>query len=306
MLTKSQKNSILEAIENERVILGSYTKVSTKIDIATATITNNMKNQHRWSYVSDSMWSKAAHALGVTFETTTWNIVDTTNSKLMESALKLAQTESMFIAISEKAGSGKTAGIRKYKMEDESNAVFNLQCQEWTKKQFMINLSQHLGITLRTNETLAIGNQVIEFMKERASVGKPLLILDEADKLRPSALRYLIHFYNLLEDECGLVICGTENLEKEIKRGVQKALKGYDEIDSRLGRKFINLVGITHQDVVNICSSNGITEPLIIGRIWDESEAKDRLISGKYVQVVSDLRRLKRLIQRERKKLNLN
>lgn len=306
MLTKSQKNTILHAIEQEKTILGSYTKVSTKIDIATATITNNMRNQDRWTYVSDSMWTKAAHALGVTFESTTWNIVDTTNSKLMESALRLAQTESMFIAISEKAGSGKSAGIKKFKLEDESNAVFNLQCQEWTKKQFMHNLSQHLGITLRTNETLAIGNQIIEFMKERASVGKPLLILDEADKLRPSALRYLIHFFNLLEDECGLVICGTENLEKEIKRGVNRALKGYDEIDSRLGRKFINLVGITHEDVVNICSSNGITEPIILNRIWDESEAKDRLIGGRYIKVVSDLRRLKRIIKRELQKLNLN
>lgn len=306
MITKSQKQSIWDLIEKEVKVLGSYSKVANKIDIATATITNNMKNEHRWELVSEAMWIRAANSLGYTFEKNAWAIVDTTNSRLMESALNLAKSDSMFLAISEKAGSGKSAGIKKFKLEDRSNDVFVITCQEWTKKQFMINVAQFLGISLKTSDTLGIGNQVIEFMKERAAVGKPLLILDEADKLRPSAIRYLIHFYNSLEDECGLVICGTDNLEKEIKRGVQKATKGYDEIDSRLGRKFIHLVGITYEDCVNICTSNGITEPSIIAKIWDESEAKDRLISGKYVKVVSDLRRLKRTIKRELQKLNLN
>lgn len=306
MLTKYQKRQILEAIDREKSSLGSYNKVATKIGVATATITNNMRNEDRWELVSDSIWAKAATAVGFTFEKQSWNIVDTTNSRMMESVLNLAKSDSMFIAISEKAGSGKSAGIKKFKLEDQTNDVFAIECQEWTKKQFMLNLSQSLGISLKAQDTLSIGNQIVEFFKERASVGKPLLILDEADKLRPSALRYIIQFYNALEDESGLVICGTDNLEKEIKRGVQKATKGYDEIDSRLGRKFIHLIGITYDDCVNICTENGVTEPSIISKIWDEAEPKDRLVSGKYIKVVSDLRRLKRIILRERKTLNLN
>jgi hypothetical protein len=306
MLTKLQKRGILDALAKEVQVLGSWTKVATKVGLATATLTNNMRNEDRWEFVSDSVWTKAGNAVGYTFEKNVWHVVDTTNSKLMAAALNLAQSDSMFIGISEKAGSGKTAGVRKFKAEDDTNSVFLLQCQEWTKKQFLINLSQYLGLNLGTTETLTIGNKIIEAIKERASVGKPLLILDEADKLRPSAIRFLIHFYNNLEDECGLVICGTDNLEKEIKRGVQKATKGYDEIDSRLGRKFIHLVGSNYEDVVNICQSNGITEPGIIARIWADSEAKDKLIGGKYVAVCQDLRRLKRIIQKERKILNLN
>lgn len=299
MINQTQKQAILNLIEREKDILGSYSKVATKAGVAIATITNQMKNPDRWPLVKDTMWVKVGKALGFTFQKREWKLVETTNSRLMASVLKLAQEESMFIAISEKAGSGKTAGIASYKHEDETNMVFVLQCEEWTKKQFLSALAQSLGLTDFTGNCLRIGNLIISALKERAAIGQPLLILDEADKLRPSALRFIIHFYNNLEDECGLVICGTDNLEKEIKRGVLKASKGYDEIDSRLGRKFVHLHGISEKDCINICRANGISDSGTISRIWKECEPKDRLISGKYLEIISDLRRLKRIVQRE-------
>lgn len=301
MITNEQKQGIQNLIEKEKELLGSYSKVATKAGVAVATITNNIKNPERWPLVKDSMWVQVGKALGYTFQKREWKLVETTNSKLMASVLKLAQEESMFIAISEKAGSGKTAGILKYKREDESNMVFVLQCEEWTKKQFLSSLAQSLGLTDFSGNCLKIGNQIIAALKERAAIGQPLLILDEADKLRPSALRFIIHFYNNLEDECGLVICGTDNLEKEVKRGVQKAAKGYDEIDSRLGRKFVHLHGISEEDCQNICIANGITNTGTISKIWRESEPQDKLIGGSYYAMISDLRRLKRIIKRELK-----
>lgn len=209
----------------------------------------------------------------------------------------------MFLAISDKAESGKTAGINKYKREDETGMVFTLQCEEWTKKQFLLAFAQSLGIAPNpSHNTLTIGNEIISFLKEKASVGTPLCIWDEADKLRPAALRFSINFYNKLEDEVGLVICGTENLEKEIKKGVQKAAKGYDEIDSRFGRKFVHLHGITFEDCKNICTENGISDSGLIAKIWQECEPKDKLVKGKYVSVLSTgFRRLKRIVLRELK-----
>lgn len=301
MITQSQKQAILLLVEKEKDILGSYSKVATKAGVAVATITNNMRNPERWDFVKDTMWVQVGKSLGYTFQKKSWTIVPTTNSRLMFSVLTLAQEESMFIAISEKAGSGKTAGIEQFKKDDTTNMVFVLKCQEWTRKQFLSALCQSLGIPDYRGNALHIGNLIITSLKERAANGQPLLILDEADKLRPSALRFMIHFYNELEDECGLVICGTENLEKEIKKGVRRAAKGYDEIDSRLGRKFIHLSGITQADCKAICKGNGIEDDATIAKIWRECEPSERLIAGKYTYMISDLRRLKRVIIRELK-----
>lgn len=78
---------------------------------------------------------------------------------------------------------------------------------------------------------------------------RPLLILDEADKLSDSVLYFFITLYNHLEDECGIVLCATNHLEKRIVRGIKLNRKGYSEIWSRLGRKCVPLKGVSAADV---------------------------------------------------------
>jgi type II secretory pathway predicted ATPase ExeA len=128
---------------------------------------------------------------------------------------------------------------------------------------------------------------------------KPLLIIDEADKLRPAALRSLIPLYNNLEGQLGLVIMGTDNLEKEIKRGVKFNQKGMDEIDSRFGRNFIHLMGATKNDVVRICEANGITDKALAAALFKECEPRQVQVQGQHTLVIEDLRRLKRCVERE-------
>lgn len=307
MITEEQKKQVWSLIEAEKRKLSSYTKVANKLGISTATVTNNMRNRERWGFVSDSVWIRAGKILGFSFKKSSWNIVDTNNSRLMHSVLNLAQTEAMFIGISERAGSGKSTGILSFRKADETDSVYTLQCEEWTRKQFLIQLTQNIGQTPKRSDSVqTLSDNFISAMKEKSAVSQPVLILDEADKLRPSALRFLIHFYNQLEDEVGLVICGTENLEKEIKKGVEKATKGYDEIDSRLGRNFVHLQGVTLEDARSIAIANGLSSEGQIKKVWAECDPRDRRVGNRYIPMVSDLRRLKRVIQRERKMQTFN
>ncbi len=140
--------------------------------------------------------------------------------------------------------------------------------------------------------------KVIDFFQQRAKY-KPLLIIDEADKLRPAALRSLIPIYNELEEQLGMVIMGTDNLEKEVKRGVRFDKKGFDEIDSRFGRNFIHLVGATQKDVADICAANGITDTVLQTSIFKECEPRQIMVQNQPRTVVEDLRRVKRAVQRE-------
>lgn len=91
MLTSAQKKNIVDLIDREKDQLGSYSRVANKIGVAVATVTNNMKNPDRWVFVKDTMWVKAGKALGFTFQKREWKLVDTTNSRIIASVLKLAQ-----------------------------------------------------------------------------------------------------------------------------------------------------------------------------------------------------------------------
>ena len=136
-----------------------------------------------------------------------------------------------------------------------------LKCREWAKREFIENLIQEIGMEVPKGYVSidklwqVVINRFIQTKKH-----KPTLILDQANSLKPSALKFLIHLYNELEDEMSVIIVGTENLEKEIKLGVRYNKDGYDEIDSRFGRNYIHLIGSTQNDVTKICEANGIAQ----------------------------------------------
>lgn len=309
MILEYQKREILALIDEEAKVLGSYNRVATKIGVSGATMSKNLRRPDNWGVVSDAMWGAIGRILGYKFQNQGWQIAETENFKIMRQVLKVAQEKAMFLAVSEKAGSGKTASIRKYKADDTTQAVYVMQCEEWSRRVFLLNLAQTCGIDLRSSGYLnmdTLGERIIGALKQKAISAHPLLILDEADKLKPSALRWLIHLYNKLEDEVGVVIAGTENLKKEIERGVQKALKGYDELDSRFGRSFVRLVGCTRADATEVARANGLFDDEIIERVWRNCKPVEVVQNGKYVHVLEDMRVLKRKIIAATELSNLN
>ena len=106
----------------------------------------------------------------------------------------------------------------------------------------------------------------------------PLIILDEADKLSDSVLYFFITLYNQLEDVCGLVLMATDYLKKRIEKGVRNCKKGYKEIYSRIGRKFICVAAATIEDVALACTANDLTADREINRIYADCEGDFRRV----------------------------
>ncbi|TKT89504.1 ATP-binding protein [Dyadobacter frigoris] len=304
MISEQKKNEIVSAIVAERSLLGSMNKVANKLGINAGTISHNLMKSENWHNVSEKMWTGIAADLGISLVNRGWNIAQTNNLKIMHRTLADAQREALFMAVSEKAGSGKTSSIADFVAKDQNSSVYSLQCEEWSRKGFLIRLAKEVGVEAGKYDSAEdITEGIVRFFKQRAKDCSPLLILDEADKLKPAAKRFLIPLYNRLEDEIGLVCCGTENLEKEIKNGVRKAEKGYDEIDSRLGRNFVHLVGSLRSDVELICQANGITERDTVDRIFTKCKPITKSINGKFVECVEDVRAVKRAIKAEKLRL---
>lgn len=295
-MTNIDKNEILKAINIEITRLGSANKVASKCNVSPATISQMRNGNH--DLISEEMWLSVSDALDV--RSGDWKIAETSNFHMITKLLEFARFQHEYVVISAKAGSGKSATISQYTRSDQTGGVFVIQAREWARREFLINLCQQLGISAGSGYVSVdkLAEKVIRFFADRQQIN-PLLIIDEADKLKPAALRFMIHFYNELEDKAGCVIAGTENLEKEIKKGVQYSRKGFDEIDSRFGRNYIHLKGATLQDVREICNLNGITDKATQDVVFESSFPVMANFNNRFVKVVEDMRRVKRSIKRE-------
>jgi type II secretory pathway predicted ATPase ExeA len=213
----------------------------------------------------------------------------------------------MWFPISNKAGSGKTETMQDIFNRDKTGTIVLIQAEEWTARQFLLKIIEKTTGAVKGYHSISQLTDLVVSYFNGLSLQHPVLMIDEADKLKPSALRVLIPIYNRTEHRLGAMIAGTENLEKELKKGVELKRKGYDELDSRLGRSFIHLKGASEADVNAICAANGIISPEKQAYIWGQLEkvkkqVKVRTKQGErdtMVEFVEDFRRLMRLIKTE-------
>ncbi len=301
------RNKLIQHIELWKNKLGSYAKVAKKCGINVGALSTIMNG--KYGADENKMLGKIATALD--YKDIDWAIVKTIgNYRKIAQAVEDAQNEKMWFAVSNKAGSGKTGTLEDIYNQDTTGSVVFIQAEEWSARQFLTQLiSKTIGISTlkgkyKTNgELLEIA---CNFFNEQA-FNDPVLLIDEADKFKPAALRLLIPLFNKTEDRLGVVISGTENLQKEIKRGVRLAKKGYDEIESRIGRAYIELKGATEKEVYQICEVNGITDELTQMKVWSEVEKVNKPTMVKtprgekevLIEYAEDFRRIKRLIKRE-------
>jgi hypothetical protein len=307
-LTNESKQQIIFLIENKKQELGTYEAVANFCKVSPAVITKLRTNTY--AATGDDMWLSVGTSLRWNPKQATgsgWVIVPTKDYKSILNLAHNVKRQSLFVPISDLAGLGKSTCLQAVAKELASQNTFYIRCKDWGKREFLQNLCTCLGIDAyrgfkTPNELLDV---VIAFFQERV-LYNPLLIIDEADKLKSSAKLTLIPLYNECEDALACIIAGTENLEKEIKRGVRCQSKGYDEIDSRFGRNYMKLLGCTVGEAKEICQANGVEDDKVIEQIIKECKPIRKLIKIKQadhaVQVITDLRRLKRLVQKQQLK----
>lgn len=242
--------------------------------VSAATISQVLNNN--WDKISDEMWRNIAAQIG----SRQWASVETTFYRLFTDLLEDARINSFVYAVTAEAGSGKSFTAAIY-AANHRNVYHIVCCETWSLRAFLFELLRTLGVEQRAfqNDNVAMLVEIVSMLKKSDS---PLLIFDEADKLRQPLLYSLITLYNQLEDYCGIVICATSHLEKKIHSGVRLGKLGFNELYSRIGRKFISIPSCGRRDVAAICEANGIDDADDQAEIYNDCEG--------------DLRRVKRLI----------
>ena len=301
------RNKLIQHIELWIKRLGSAKKVAQKIGISDTSLSLILSGK----YGADDSGILAKIAVALEYKETNWNVVRTINNYTrIATVVQDAKNEKMWFAISNPAGSGKTGTLEDIYNQDTTGSIILVQAQEWTARQFVEELVRKtLGDkTLKGSyKPIAELLQLIADYFNEQAFNNPVLLIDEADKLRPAAVRLLIPLFNKTEDRLGVVISGTENLKKEIRAGVRLSKKGYDEIESRIGRAYIELKGATEKEVYQICEANGITDIATQKIIWGDLEKVKKMTQVPTktgtrdipVEYAEDFRRIKRVIKRE-------
>ena len=230
----------------------------------------------KWELIADDMWRTVASQIG--YDPRQWVVIETEGHARMTQVLTDAQHNSLVMAVVGDAGCGKSQAIKTY--AEQNRGVIALSCSEyWNRKEFLGELLHSLGVEPGGTTVAEMMREAIRQLKRRESV---LIVMDEADKLSDQVLHFFITIYNQLEDTVGIVLCATQYLKKRIERGAANNRKGYKEIYSRIGRKFIPMPVVNRGDIKAVCIANGLEDCLEIERIIEDAD--------------SDLRRVKRLV----------
>ncbi|MCM1310862.1 MAG: ATP-binding protein [Bacteroides sp.] len=279
-MVKDEKQQIAQRLKEYCEKMGSQNKAARSLNgTSTATVSKMLSGD--WDTISDDMWRAVGAQLG--HDSSAWQIVKTNAYKRMAFLMQQAKEESLVIAITGFAGCGKTEAIKSYTKTTRS--VYHLMCSEyWNRPTFINKLLRALGKDVGGS----VADQMEAIVETLNSADAPLIILDEADKLRDQVLYFFISLYNQLEGHCGIILVATEYLKNRIERGVRLKKKGYEEIYSRIGRKFVQLQVINGEDIAAVCKANGVTDPKTIQDIIASAEC--------------DLRRVKRAVWAAKKK----
>jgi len=242
-------------------------------DVSAATVSQVLNGN--WQQITDRMWRNIAAQIG--YKANEWVAVKTRNFKALTALLSDSKENATVLAVIDEPGSSKSFTCKTF-IEENRNA-YRLECNEfWNKKQFLQELMSVIG---KDPAGLNIGEMVNEIVKAIKGQDAPLIILDEFDKVSDPVLYFFITLYNQLEGYCGIVMIATDFLEKRVKRGLKLNKKGYKEIFSRVGRKFIPLPGVSGTDVAQICAANGIDDKDDVREIVNDCENDLRRVERK-------------------------
>lgn len=285
-MNKEQKQWIRERLEAYVKRYPSQNKAVNSLKGTSSATVSSILNG-KWDLISDDMWMKLSSQLDSASE---WQLCRTAAFDALMVYMQDAKDESNVIWVTGPAGIGKSTAAGVFCREHKD--VFLVTCSEdMHKSDFIRELASKVGVRatgMTVRETLsAVIDELV--LKEH-----PLLIFDEGDKLTDTVLYYYISLYNALEDKCGMIFLSTNYIKERMRKGLGRGKKGYDEIDSRICRKFVPLDLVNSNEVEAICQANGLTDKTAIRTVKEEAASCG-----------NDLRRVKKSVHKELKKLAL-
>lgn len=179
-----------------------------------------------------------------------WQLVQTVQFieivSILESCKKRQRTGMIIGA----TGCGKTYTINKFCAKNSEHTYRITVSSVYRMVDILNELTSLLGIELQEIELQRMQGRSIKRRLDRIVAkliaikeegGNPLIIFDEAENLEMSSLKMLKGLYDALEDHCGIVIIGTEQLMNKLTNKTKRNRDGIPQLYSRfrMGQKVI-------------------------------------------------------------------
>lgn len=254
MIDQSTKEQIKNELAKYVTHSGSANKAATKLDISNGTVSNILNDKEE--KISDDMWRKVATLLGFKIDEK-WQHVDTVPFKKLTANLYDARIHANTFGIVCHPGSGKTHALNKFVANHQN--IISVKCVDLMKvRSFYIEILKSLGRKADSYNLYDIQQQIVRVI---STLEAPVIIIDELERVKDSSvLSQFIDLYNMLEDNCGLVVLGTSVLKGMSERGNNRNKVNWNTFFDRIGAKWIELTPPSENDVLAILKANGIVD----------------------------------------------
>ena len=280
--TENQKNEIRDALSRYVRRYPSQKKAAASLrGVSEATLSVILAG--KYENISSDMWSRLRSQVCSSMDG--YTLAETSARAALCGYLKKMQDDSSVMWITGPAGVGKSTTAREY-AENGFNVFLLLCTQDMSRPDFMKELAACVGID---NAGMSIRDTFQAVINHLITLDRPLIIFEEADKLKDNVLLYFITIYNELEDRCGIVFLSTDAIKRRFDTGIAYNKIGFNELFSRIARRFVPLRPATRQEVEEICRCNGI-----------EDKNAVRSVVAEAAEALNDLRRVKRCISKQK------
>lgn len=285
-LSINEKNEVRDMLKTHCNRYPSQNKAAASLHgISAGTISSILNG--KYENISDEMFRNIYSQVSTPHQAAGLQIVETTALHEIIAAMQDAQEWQDVTWVVGESGCGKTTAASVY--QSSHKEVYTLLCSEDMKKgDFVRELAAVIGVKANGHNIREILSAIIARIIQMDS---PLLIFDEGDKLNDLVFHYFITIYNQLKDKAGIIFLSTSYIEKRMESGLKHNKKGYQEINSRIGRKFYKISKNTANDVYAVCVANGIKEDKALENIIQDAASYE-----------NDMRRVTKKIKIEKKR----
>lgn len=276
----------------------SQNKAVNSLGLSTGTVSAILNG--KFDNISDEMFLRI-RSLVSPINPEEWAVCETTAYRELSVLLSDAQANQNVSWVVGNAGIGKTTTAHDYASKHEN--VFVVSCSEDLRRgDFIREMARVIGLKLAQTSLREKLQAVTDALRV---LDRPLLVFDEGDKLMDTVFYYFISIYNALEGRCGIIFLSTEYIKRRMSIGLEYDKKGYDEIYSRIGRRFIDLTPATRHEVTAVCRANGLIADSAIAEVvadartmvstsvnpWDKKQPKEYF----------DMRRVRKSVHKNKK-----
>ena len=258
-MTNEQKKQVRDALVRYTANYATQADASASLKGISATTISQVKN-HNWELMSERMWHHIARQVG--FYCGEWQPADTSAYLLLRILFADAQHYAMTYGIAMAPGTGKTFTSAHYTREND-HTFYIAGSELLNRRSFMAALMQSAGLEQKGTLT----EMMDQFTSYLSGLDEPLVILDDAHKLKDRVLHMVVMLTNSLAGSAGVVIMGGDKLRMRIIDGMRLKKPGYDEIYRSIGRRFITMTTLAPKDVELVCHANGVHNEEMINLI---------------------------------------